>query len=161
MIGRGYRDPAGTYLPLVYQTRDTPDHSLNTTVLEQPLDFSTLDEKYNNFVKDFVTKHKDSPFFLYMPFSHVHTTNTLQPEEQYCGCDFKNKTSRGAFGDALAEVDWLVGNLIEQLELLGLSENTLIDKKRDNYVHFLAEKLHEIFLINNYSHVPPISMLAH
>jgi arylsulfatase A len=125
-------DPAGTYLPLVYQTHDTHDHSLNTTVLEQPLDFTTLDEKYNNFVKDFITKHKDSPFFLYMPFSHVHTTNTLQPEQQYCGCDFKNKTSRGAFGDALAEVDWLVGNLIEQLQLLDLSENTLIMFTGDN-----------------------------
>lgn len=47
------------------------------------------------------------PFFLYMPFSHVHTTASNQPEKQYAGCDFKNKTRRGAFGDALAEADFI------------------------------------------------------
>ena len=33
---------------------------------------------------------------------------------------------RGPFGDALAEVDWIVGNLVAKLGDLQLMENTLI-----------------------------------
>ena len=126
-------DPAATYLPLVLQTHgDGADATLNTTVLEQPLDFSTIGQKYNAFATNFISANKDDPFFLYMPFSHVHTTNELQPEMQYCGCEFKNKTSRGAFGDALAEIDWMVGNVVEKIRLYGLEENTLILFTGDN-----------------------------
>jgi len=97
------KDPAGTYLPLVYQTH-LPNGVLNTTVLEQPLDLTHLAEKYSSFLESFIDRHITEPFFLYVPFSHVHTTDPRQPEEQYSGCAFKNATSRGKFGDALAEV---------------------------------------------------------
>ena len=72
------------------------------------------------------------PFFLYLPFSHVHTTATDQPEQQFCGCPFKNATARGAFGDALAEVDWVVGELVAALQARGLEKNTLILFTGDN-----------------------------
>ena len=42
-------DPAATYLPLVYQHHDATSGALNTTVLEQPLDFTTLASKYEKF----------------------------------------------------------------------------------------------------------------
>ena len=70
--------------------------------------------------------HQEEPFFLYVPFSHFHTTSVAQPEMQYAGCDFKNATRRGAFGDALAESDWIVGNIMKKLRDLGLEEDTLI-----------------------------------
>jgi hypothetical protein len=71
-------DPGGEFLPLVYQ-----DAANNVTrILEQPLDFTTLARKYNTFALDFIEKHKEKPFFLYMPFSHVHTTRNT-PEMQY------------------------------------------------------------------------------
>ena len=38
---------------------------------------------------------------------------------------FQNTSERGAFGDALAEVDWIVGNVIDALESNGIAENTL------------------------------------
>ena len=128
--GKG-NDPAATYLPLVHQSHD-PGGALNTTVLEQPLDFSKIGGKYNQFATEFISSNKDGPFFLYMPFSHVHTTNELQPEMQYCGCNFKNKTSRGAFGDALAEIDWIVGNVMDRIKSYGLEENTLVLFTGDN-----------------------------
>ncbi len=62
---------------------------------------------------------------LYMPFSHVHTTSGNQPQKQYASCMFQNTSERGAFGDALAEVDWIVGNVIDALESNGIAENTL------------------------------------
>ncbi len=125
-------DPAGTFLPLVYQHHSTDNGKLNTSVLEQPLDFTHLAEKYSDFVTGFVKRHKADPFFLYVPFSHVHTTDPHQPEEQYAGCQWKGKTSRGSFGDALAEVDWIVGNLVATLQQEGLDKNTLILFTGDN-----------------------------
>jgi arylsulfatase A len=48
----------------------------------------------------------------------VHTTAENQPEMQYAGCNFKNTTTRGVFGDALAEVDWQVGEIVSTLQEL-------------------------------------------
>jgi arylsulfatase A len=125
---------SGAMLPLVYQSggvSSTPPgsgeqkYAANTTVLEQPLDFSTLAPKYSTFVVDFINKNHAEPFVLYMPFSHVHTTSGNQPQKQYASCMHQNTSERGAFGDALAEVDWIVGNVIEALEANKISENTL------------------------------------
>ena len=141
-------DPASKYLPLVYQrplstgNDDEPTNQYsrgstlrrrtNTTVLEQPLDFSTLGPKYNDFALEFIEDHAAAPFFLYFPFSHVHATSGIQPQEQYASCAFQNSTQRGLFGDALAEVDWIVGNIVEKLEALKLQSNTLILFTGDN-----------------------------
>ena len=144
-------DPAASFLPLVYQESAPPllpptashtpgganggnaaHHYANTTVLEQPLDFSTLGPKYNAFLLQFVTEQKSVPFFLYVPFSHVHATSGMQPQEQYASCAFQNTTARGLFGDALAEVDWMVGNLATKLAELGIAENTLLLFTGDN-----------------------------
>ena len=126
----------GDYSPLVFQSggvSSTPGavtktgaYAKNTTILEQPLDFSTLAPKYNDFVLNFIDESKAGPFFLYMPFSHVHTTAGNQPDKQYASCKFQNTSVRGAFGDALAEVDWMVGNVVAKLEALSLMENTLV-----------------------------------
>eukprot|EP00934_Nitzschia_sp_Nitz4_P003453 Nitzschia sp. Nitz4//scaffold42_size132992//46093//47946//NITZ4_003391-RA/size132992-processed-gene-0.8-mRNA-1//1//CDS//3329551694//3443//frame0 len=119
-------DPARTHLPLVYQEFN------ETRVLEQPLDFTTLAYKYNDFALNFLDTHKNEPFFLYMPFSHVHTTSATQPDRQYSTCSRKGKSPRGPFGDALAEADWIIGNVMEKLRNLGLEENTLVLFTSDN-----------------------------
>ena len=119
-------DPAAYHLPLIYQQFN------RTIILEQPLDFTFLAEKYNSFATTFIEKHKDQPFFLYVPFSHVHVTSAAQPERQYAGCPFKNATTRGSFGDALAEADWIVGNIVAKLREHQLEENTLILFTSDN-----------------------------
>jgi len=126
-------DPAGKHLPLVYQVREA-DGTMNTTVLEQPLDFTTLAQKYESFVTSFVTDHAkdDDPFFLYVPFSHVHTTDAAQPQKQYAGCAWRNSTSRGPFGDALAEVDHIVGSIVASLKRESVFSNTLILFTSDN-----------------------------
>jgi arylsulfatase A len=119
-------DPGTTLLPLVHQANGA------TTVLEQPLDFTTLATKYNAYVDSFISSSANESFFLYMPFSHVHTTSSVQPEKQYAGCAFQNTSVRGKFGDALAEVDWLVGKTVAALEAASLEKNTLILFTSDN-----------------------------
>ena len=51
---------------------------------------------------------------------------------RYAGCRFKNTTKRGAFGDALAEADWIVGNVVTELTTQNLTKNTLIMFTGDN-----------------------------
>ena len=125
-------------LPLVHQTGGVSSDPMgkswaaNTTILEQPLDFSTLAPKYASFVTEFIQKQGDKPFFLYMPFSHVHTTASNQPQKQYASCQFQNTSIRGAFGDALAEVDWIVGEVVDMLSSSGVSQNTLTLFTGDN-----------------------------
>ena len=119
-------DPAAYHLPLIYQEYNT------THVLEQPLDFTTLSQKYKTFTTNFITMHQDQPFFLYVPFSHVHVTSKSQEELQYSGCNFRNYTTRGKFGDALAEADDMVGSIVQTLKNLDLLNNTLILFTSDN-----------------------------
>ena len=119
-------DPAGKHLPLVHQADG------QTTILEQPLDFTTLAHKYERFATDFIENNQENPFFLYVPFSHVHVTAYDQPEKQYAGCAWKGSTTRGAFGDALAEADSIVGAIQKKLQDLELEENTLILFASDN-----------------------------
>ena len=88
--------------------------------------------RYADFATGFVADHAHAPFFLYLPFSHVHTTAPNQPEKQFCGCPFKNATARGAFGDALAEVDWIVGEVAAALRAHGVEQNTLVLFTGDN-----------------------------
>ena len=128
-----HNDPAGEFLPLVMQRRDNGSSGAGTTqVLEQPVDLTKLSPKYEKFATSFIERNKDHPFFLYLPFSHVHTTRPNQPNEQYCGCPYKNATKRGAFGDALAETDALVGAVTKALVANGIAGNTLVLFTGDN-----------------------------
>ncbi len=65
--------------------------------------------RYNQAIVSFITDHAASPFFLYVPFNHVHTAASNQPDYQYSGCRFRGVSPRGGFGDAVMEMDWLVG----------------------------------------------------
>jgi hypothetical protein len=125
------RDPgpveaAQAMLPLVYQKPGGayPGNS-TTTVLAQPLDLTVLAPQYKNYVEGFIASHAQEPFFLYMPFSHVHATAPNQPQEQYAGCAFRNTSRRGMFGDALAEVDWIVGAVVAAIKKAGVENNTI------------------------------------
>jgi arylsulfatase A-like enzyme len=67
----------------------------------------------------------------------VHSyTRTLTPSAHshplHSTLQFKNSTRRGMFGDALAEVDWIVGEVTKTLEENNLDKNTLILFTGDN-----------------------------
>ena len=122
--------------------------------------FDAIDDwlipRYSAFVLDFIERSKDGPFFLYMPFSHVHTTAGNQPQQQYASCKFQNTSMRGAFGDALSEVDWIIGNVEEKLVSTDVINNTLILFTGDNgpYVKHVTERalLGSVDLQTRYAH---------
>ncbi len=89
----------------------------------------------NNFALEFVTKHKDGPFFLYYPMILTH--NPFQPTPDSPEWD-KTTTGEQAkqnpkhFADMTAYMDKLVGRLLAKLDELGLRENTLVLFLGDN-----------------------------
>ncbi|MFK8161697.1 MAG: sulfatase [Lewinella sp.] len=97
----------------------------NEIEIERPANQFTITKRYTEKAIEFITKQKDKPFFLYLPHSMVHTP-------LFASEAFQNKSPRGRFGDAMAEVDWSVGEVTKALETLGLAENTLIVFSSDN-----------------------------
>ena len=72
-----------------------------------------------------------SPFFLYFAFQHTH-----QP--QFAGKEFTNTTIRGPFGDALAELDWGVGQVMQALKDANVDNTTFVFFTSDNGYVFKA-----------------------
>jgi arylsulfatase A len=97
------------------------------TVLQRVLaeDQGKLVENYTNEAKSFISANKDKPFFLYMPHSAVHFP-------LYPGKAFHDKSKNGLYGDWVEEVDWSVGQILETVRNLGLSEKTLVIFTSDN-----------------------------
>jgi arylsulfatase A-like enzyme len=65
------------------------------------------------------------PFFLYLGTQDIHVPRVPNPR-------FAGATSMGPRGDAIAEFDWTVGQILETLDRLGLAKNTLIILSSDN-----------------------------
>jgi arylsulfatase A-like enzyme len=65
------------------------------------------------------------PFFLYFGTQDIHVPRVPHPR-------FAGTTSMGPRGDAIAEFDWSVGQILETLDRLGLAENTLVVLSSDN-----------------------------
>lgn len=74
---------------------------------------------------DFIRKNSDKPFFIYFATNDVHVPRF--PHER-----FRGVTGMGHRGDAIAQFDWCVGEIVNVLKQQGLLENTLIILSSDN-----------------------------
>ncbi len=86
---------------------------------------STLTQEYTRHAVDFIRRHANQPFFLYLPYSMVHVP-------LFASKQFEGKSGVGRFGDALMELDASVGDILLALEELNLHENTLVIFLSDN-----------------------------
>lgn len=75
-------------------------------------------------VVKFVRQHRDEPFFVYYPMSHVHGELMPTPDSAAGSTDL--------MADNIAYMDKLVGQLIAELDTLKLRENTLVIFMGDN-----------------------------
>ncbi len=73
----------------------------------------------------FVSAHKDEAFFLYYAFHQPHVPRI--PAKRFAG-----STGLGPRGDVIVEMDWCVGEMLDALERLGVSENTIVIFSSDN-----------------------------
>ncbi len=87
-----------------------------------------------NRAVDFITRHKDAPFFLYLPHFGVHSPH--QAKEELIA-RFKPKPPVGGhdnptYAAMIASVDESVGRVMKTLDELKLTENTVLIFTSDN-----------------------------
>lgn len=74
---------------------------------------------------EFIRDNQNRPFFLYFATNDVHVPRF--PHDR-----FRGKNKMGLRGDAIAQFDWSVGQILTALDKMGLRENTLIILSSDN-----------------------------
>jgi arylsulfatase len=95
-----------------------------------PLDLKrmeTIDEEITAGALKFMDKaHKDGkPFFVWWNSSRMHVFTHLKPASV-------GKTGLGAYADGMVEHDGMVGQLLKQLDDLGIADNTIVLYTTDN-----------------------------
>ncbi len=84
------------------------------------------------FIKD--AAGESEPFFLYLPFTAPHTP--WLPARKYRG-----KSAAGEYGDFAAQVDGCVGQIIDAVNKLKISKNTLIFFGSDNGAFWIKDEI--------------------
>jgi arylsulfatase len=87
-----------------------------------------MDEKITEKTIDFIRRcvAEDMPFFAYVPFTNVHPPMIPHP-------DFENATnSNKAAPKSIAELDYRAGQILDTLDELGLTDNTIVVWASDN-----------------------------
>lgn len=90
-----------------------------------PIDQRYLTQRYTRHALEFIERHRDEPFFLYLAHSMPHVPLYASPE-------FEGKSHGGLYGDVVEEMDWSTGEILARLDELGLAENTLVIFSSDN-----------------------------
>ena len=97
----------------------------NEQVIEEEPDQRLLTKRYTEEALKFILQHRQEPFFVYLPHSMVHWPH-------YASTDFKGKSRNGIYGDVVEEIDWSVGQILDQLKRLDLAKRTLVIFTSDN-----------------------------
>jgi arylsulfatase A-like enzyme len=96
-------------------------------VIEAPVDRSFLVKRCTDEAVAFIERNQDQPFFLYLP--HAMPGSTPHP---FSSPEFRGKSKNGDYGDAVEELDWSTGQIMDALERLDLAKNTLVIWTSDN-----------------------------
>lgn len=88
-------------------------------------DQAMLTTWYTEKAVDFIGRHKDQPFFLYVPHSMPHVPLFVSRK-------FAGKSGAGLYGDVIMELDWSVGQITKALRDNGLEDNTIVIFTSDN-----------------------------
>ena len=94
-------------------------------MIENPVDQTTLTERYTREAVRFIAENRDNPFFLYIPHSFPHVPLFVSPR-------FDGRSDAGLYGDVVETIDWSTGEILTALEEYGLSDNTLVVFTSDN-----------------------------
>jgi arylsulfatase A-like enzyme len=97
----------------------------NEETIETKPDQSQLTRRYTEKAVEFITSHKDRPFFVYLPHTMPHVP-------LYASDAFTGKSKQGLYGDVIMELDWSVGEILRTVKQLGIDEKTLVIFTSDN-----------------------------
>lgn len=124
------------FLGIPYSNDNGPLHPVVKTIPSLPLidgektaeldpDQSRFTRRFTERAIQFLERHREQPFFLYVP--HVMPHVPIFASET-----FKGRSARGLYGDVVEELDWSVGQILAALKNLKLEDNTLVIFTSDN-----------------------------
>jgi arylsulfatase A-like enzyme len=114
-MGRIFADSKNPPLPLM---RDEE-------VIQAQPDQANLIERYTEESVRFLREHRDVPFFLYLAHMQVHLP-------LYAPKRFVDGSNNGRYGACVEAVDWSTAVIMDELQRLGIEENTLVLFTSDN-----------------------------
>ncbi|XP_063004003.1 steryl-sulfatase isoform X1 [Melospiza melodia melodia] len=97
-------------------------------IIQQPLSYENLTQRLTKEAVKFIERNTDTPFLLFLSYLHVHTA-------LYASENFKGKSKHGLYGDAVEEMDWSVGQVLDVLEKHNLKDKTLVYFTSDQGAH--------------------------
>ncbi len=114
------------------------------TVVEMDPNADLLTKRFTERAVKFIEKNKDNPFFLYLPHPIPHAPLHVSPafmdgvsaktmaklNKEDGNIDYKARDE--LYYQAIAEIDWSVGKILDTLKANGLDENTLVLFTSDN-----------------------------
>ena len=116
----------------------------NETVIEMDPNADFLTKRITDRAVSFIEKNKDEPFFLYIPHPIPHAPLQVSPPFMKGLSDdivatlkaedgkIDYRTRDKLFHQAIAEIDWSVGQILDALKANGLDESTLVLFTSDN-----------------------------
>ena len=116
----------------------------NDAVIEMEPNADLLTKRITERAVSFIERNKDEPFFLYLPHPIPHAPLHVSPpfmkgvpddvvaklNEEDGKIDYRARDN--LFRQAIAEIDWSVGQILDTLAANGLDENTLVLFTSDN-----------------------------
>ncbi len=93
--------------------------------IERPADQRTVTRRYAEDAVTFIETHQDRPFFLYLPHTMPHMPLFRSPA-------YEGHSPAGVYGDVIEEIDAAVGQVLDTLDRLALTQNTLVVFTSDN-----------------------------
>lgn len=97
----------------------------DTEIVELPVDQRTITRRCTQKAIDFITEHKDEPFFVYVPHSMPHIP-------LYVPDEVRDPDPKNAYINTIEHIDSEVGRLLDAIDDLELTENTYVIYTTDN-----------------------------
>ena len=86
---------------------------------------------HGEFVLDFIRRNQEKPFFIYYPMCLTHAPRMTTPDTTRSDAD-KTVNAQANFTANVEYMDKLVGRLVDELDRLGLRDNTIVFFTGDN-----------------------------
>jgi arylsulfatase A-like enzyme len=112
-------------------------------VIEEEPDADYLTERITERAVDFIERHRDEAFFLYVPHPIPHRPIHMSPPfmarvpaaiqaklAQEKGVDYATRDK--IYNQSISEIDWSVGQMLDALKENGIDENTVVIFTSDN-----------------------------
>jgi len=112
----------------VLWSNDDPPYAVyrdREVAVPAPADQNLLTGDFTRAAQEFVRAHAAEPFFLYLAYPMPHIPI-------HASAEFRGRSAAGLYGDAVEELDWGVGQVLDTLDELGLAGRTLVVFSSDN-----------------------------